>query len=118
MRRSHPRSKRELGKDGAIGANGEYFNIDANRNVVFIPTPFDDQINELSLKINRTYVQYNSIGSGRMQLQESQDVNAERLNASVAAKRAKAKISMNYNNSQWDLIDTFVADSTKDMSGS
>jgi len=108
----HMQGVRELWKDGAIEANGEYFNIDANRNVVFIPTPFDDQINELSLKINRTYVQYNSIGSGRMQLQESQDVNAERLNASVAAKRAKAKISMNYNNSQWDLIDAYVADST------
>ena len=108
----HIQGVRELWKDGAIGANGEYFNIDAKRNVVFIPTPFDDQINELSFKINRTYVQYNSIGSGRMQLQESQDVNAELLNASVAAKRAKAKISMNHNNNQWDLIDAFVADST------
>ena len=108
----HMQGVRELWKDGAIESNGEYFNIDANRNVVFIPTPYDDQINELSLKINRTYIQYNSIGSDRMQLQKSQDVNAERLDASVAARRAKAKISRSYNNSQWDLIDAYVADST------
>ena len=47
-----------------------------------------------------------------MQLQKSQDVNAQRLDASVAARRAKAKISRSYNNSQWDLIDAYVADST------
>ena len=109
---NHLQGIKELWKDGASCAQGDYFNIDANKDVVFIPTPYDDQINEFSMKINRTYVQYNSIGMGRMQLQESQDVNAERLNASVAAKRAKAKISMNYNNSQWDLIDAYLADST------
>jgi hypothetical protein len=49
---------------------------------------------------------------GRMELQESQDMNAAHVNASVAAKRAKAKISLNYNNSQWDLIDAYLADST------
>ena len=47
-----------------------------------------------------------------MQLQESQDANASRLNSSVAAKRAKAKISMNYTNSSWDLVDAYLADST------
>lgn len=109
---NHLQGIKELWKDGASCAQGDYFNIDANKDVVFIPTPYDDQINEFSMKINRTYVQYNSIGMDRMQLQESQDVNAESLNASVAAKRAKAKISMNYNNSQWDLIDAYLADST------
>jgi hypothetical protein len=39
-------------------------------------------------------------------------MNAAHVNASVAAKRAKAKISLNYNNSQWDLIDAYLADST------
>jgi hypothetical protein len=108
----HLQGIRELWKDGAIGTKGDYFNIDANREVVFIPTPYDDQINDFSMKINRTYVQYNSIGEGRMQLQESQDANASRLNSSVAAKRAKAKISMNYTNSSWDLVDAYLADST------
>jgi hypothetical protein len=108
----HMQGIREMWKDGASCAKGDYFNIDANREVVFIPTPFDDQINEYSMKINRTYVQYNSIGMGRMELQESQDMNAAHVNASVAAKRAKAKISLNYNNSQWDLIDAYLADST------
>ena len=108
----HLQGIRELWKDGATGTKGDYFNIDANREVVFIPTPYDDQINDFSMRINQTYVQYNSMGMGRMQLQESQDVNAGRINSSVAAKRAKAKISMNYNNSQWDLIDAYLADST------
>ena len=109
---NHLQGIRELWKDGASCGQGDYFNIDANKDVVFIPTPYDDKINDFSMKINHTYVQYNSMGMGRMQLQESQDVNAERLNSSVAAKRAKAKISMNYNNSQWDLIDAYLADST------
>lgn len=108
----HLQGIRELWRDGASFAQGDYFNIDANKDVVFIPTPYDDKINDFSMKINQTYVRYNSMGMGRMQLQESQDANASRLNSSVAAKRAKVKISMNYNNSQWDLIDAYLADST------
>jgi hypothetical protein len=34
------------------------------------------------------------------------------MNASVANMRAKAKISSNYSNGDWDLIDAFLADST------
>jgi hypothetical protein len=108
----HMQGVREFWMDGANCSNGDYFNIDANRNVVFIPTPYDNQINDFSMKINRTYMTYNDIGAGRMQLQESEDRNAINMNASVANMRAKAKISSNYNNSRWDLVDAYIADST------
>ncbi len=45
-------------------------------------------------------------------MQSVQDENAVQMNASVANMRAKAKISSNYSNGDWDLIDAFLADST------
>ncbi len=40
-----------------------------------------------------------------------QDEEAMDMAPAVASMRAKAKISSNYNNSQWDLVDAFIADS-------
>ena len=103
---------REFWKDGASCAEGDYFNINSDKKIVFIPTPYDDQINEFSNKINSTYVAYNGRGAARKSMQSVQDENAVQMNASVANMRAKAKISSNYSNGDWDLIDAFLADST------
>ena len=98
--------------DGATCSNGDYFNINSNDRVVFIPTPYDDQINKLSMDVNDTYVSYGSIGTERKALQMEQDEEAMDQAPSVASMRAKAKASSNYNNARWDLVDAFIADST------
>jgi hypothetical protein len=103
---------RQLWEDGATCSNGDYFNINSNAEVVFIPTPYDDRINELSGKINDTYISYGSMGGARKSLQMEQDVEALSQAPAVANMRAKAKISSNYTNSSWDLVDAYIADPT------
>ncbi len=102
---------KEFWKDGASCSKGDYFNINSNEKVVFIPTPYDDEINKLSIQVNSTYVSYGSMGTEKKALQEEQDAEAMDMAPAVASMRAKAKSSSNYNNSQWDLIDAFTADS-------
>ena len=103
---------KEFWMDGASCSGGDYFNINSNERVVFIPTPYDDEINKLSGEINRTYISYGAMGVQRKALQEEQDAEALDQAPAVASMRAKAKTSSNYNNAQWDLIDAYVADST------
>ena len=102
---------KEFWKDGASCSSGDYFNINSNNRVVFIPTPYDDQINKLSMEVNDTYVSYGSIGTERKALQMEQDAEAMDQAPAVASMRAKAKTSSNYNNARWDLVDAFLADS-------
>lgn len=102
---------REFWKEGATCSMGDYFNINSDREVVFIPTPYDDEINQFSQKMNSTYVSYNHFGSDRMDNQIEQDQNALKMGVSNGSLRAKAKISANYSNSSWDLIDAYLADS-------
>jgi len=103
---------KEFWMDGASCSNGDYFNINSNERVVFIPTPYDDQINKLSMEVNSTYVSYGSLGTERKALQMEQDAEAMDQAPAVASMRAKAKTSSNYNNARWDLVDAFIADST------
>jgi len=102
---------KEFWKDGASCSKGDYFNINSNEKIVFIPTPYDDQINKLSIQVNSTYVSYGSMGLEKKALQMEQDTEAMDMAPAVASMRAKAKTSSNYNNSQWDLVDAFIADS-------
>ena len=103
---------KEFWKDGASCSKGDYFNINSNEKVVFIPTPYDDEINKLSIQVNSTYVSYGSMGVEKKALQMEQDAEAMDMAPAVASMRAKAKTSSNYNNSQWDLVDAFIADSS------
>eukprot|EP01136_Pigoraptor_vietnamica_P000828 Opistho-1_new@26620 len=51
-----------LWKDGADNGKGKYFNIDSNRAVQYIATPYDDQISKCNDKINTTYIGYGNKG--------------------------------------------------------
>jgi hypothetical protein len=101
---------RDLWKDGASCSRGDYFNINSNAEVVFIRTPYDDRINKLSSEINNTYISYGASGGARKSLQMEQDGEALSQAPAVANMRAKAKISSNYRNSSWDLVDAYIAD--------
>ena len=49
-------------KDGALLADGRFFNIDQNQQVVHIETPHDAQLLSLNDDLNSTYIAYGDVG--------------------------------------------------------
>lgn len=95
-----------LWQNGAMIGDGKYFNIDSNKKVIYIETPYDIRIAECNSKLNDTYIYYGSRGSEYKQMQLVQDKNAEMQSASNAAERTVAKAKKNaYKNDNWDLVD-------------
>ena len=97
-------------KDGATRTGGDYMAIDHNHEVVYIETPYDNDIIILNKKLNNTYVAYGSMGSSKQKVQAMQDSNAYEMKEAVAVKRAVSKSSRLYKNSSWDLVDAIEAD--------
>ena len=92
-------------KTGADLGNGDYMNIDHNKQLVHIKTPYDQDIMSLNKKLNKTYVYYGNKGAAKYKKQTEQDENAMILDDAIATKRAITKSSKLYKNSSWDLID-------------
>ncbi|UOU98354.1 VWA domain-containing protein [Chryseobacterium daecheongense] len=93
-------------QNGAVMGDGKYFNIDSDKKVIYIETPYDIRISECNSKLNDTYIYYGSKGSEYKQMQLVQDKNAEMQSASNAAERTVAKAKKNaYKNDNWDLVD-------------
>ncbi|MCH2225461.1 MAG: hypothetical protein MK066_11890 [Crocinitomicaceae bacterium] len=101
-------------KDGATCAEGDYFNIDSDKQIVHIPTPYDDQIKMVNDSLNTTYFGYGAQGIKRKKMLLKEDANAVHQSAAVSAERSIAKSNKAvYNNSSWDLID--AVDEGKDI---
>jgi len=92
-------------KDGAELADGKYINIDQDQKLAYIESPFDDEIIGLNSKLNKTYIGYGGLGTANSIRQSTQDANAISVNKGVSVARAKSKISHNYINTSWDLVD-------------
>jgi Mg-chelatase subunit ChlD len=86
-------------------ADGQYLEIAETGGVVLVATPFDDELAELSQKLNETYVGYGVRRELGLATQTAQDANAATLGGGVAAERAVAKSSSLYSNASWDLVD-------------
>lgn len=98
-------------QNGAVIGDGKYFNIDSNKKVIYIETPYDIRISECNSKLNDTYIYYGNRGSEYKQMQLVQDKNAEMQSASNAAERTVAKAKKNaYKNDNWDLVDRVEKD--------
>ena len=94
-------------QDGARLADGQFLNIDQNRQIAAAPTPQDKELAQLGAQLNRTYLPY---GDARKRLeaaqrQAAQDANAAQAAAGVAAARVAVKASGLYRNTGWDLVD-------------
>jgi hypothetical protein len=100
-------------KDGAVLADGQYLNIDHNRQTVHIDAPQDNEIAELGIKLNDTYVAYGRIGNIAHERQTAQDRNAASASKEAVLQRAVAKSSFNYKNAAWDLVDALAANQVK-----
>ncbi len=102
---------RELWQDGAVCGQGKYFNIDSNRKVRYIATPYDDRISECNTRLNDTYVSYGSQGFARKENQIKQDENALSVSSANKTERAVSKSKAVYKNAEWDLVDKYNEDS-------
>jgi hypothetical protein len=92
-------------KDGADKGRGKYFNIDSDRKVRFIETPYDARIEACNEKMNKTYISYGSMGASKKQSQMTQDMNAKSISKANYAERAVSKSKSAYKNDSWDLVD-------------
>ena len=96
---------KEFWRDGASCSGGDYFNINSDKKVVHIPTPYDNEIRSYNDSLNSTYVSYGSNGISRMQIQLEEDSNAAGQADAVAVERSIVKSKKSYKNSTWDIVD-------------
>ena len=101
-------------KDGATCSEGDYFNIDSDKAVVQIDTPYDKDIMSYNDSLNGTYYGYGSLGREKKAMQSAQDGNAMSKSVNVATERTVAKSKTGvYKNSSWDLLDASEEDEFK-----
>lgn len=103
----------ELWLSGAEFGRGKYFNIDSDKKIKHISTPYDDTIRKLNLKLNETYIGYGRVAKKKKEMQLAEDENAELMAPSSAVERAVSKSSSYYSNSSWDLVDQVGNDKKK-----
>ncbi len=101
---------RELWMDGALKGKGKYFNIDSDRKIEYVHTPYDDKINACNVKLNDTYISYGYEGDMKKSNQAMQDKNAESISSANAADRVISKSKGVYKNESWDLVDSYKKD--------
>lgn len=95
-----------LWQNGATTGGGKYFNIDSDKKVIYIETPYDIRISECNTKLNDTYIYYGNHGSEYKMKQITQDKNAEVQSVSNLVERTVSKSKKNaYKNEHWDLVD-------------
>jgi hypothetical protein len=92
-------------KNGADLTMGTYSSIEQNSKTVFIPSPYDDKIDQLNTQLNNTYIEYGREGRKKKEAQVSQDMNAESYGAANKVNRAVSKSTYIYNNKSWDMVD-------------
>ncbi|MEO1517913.1 MAG: VWA domain-containing protein [Bacteroidota bacterium] len=93
----------------ALGG-GTHLHMDHNMATAYQSTPYDDQIQDLNNRLNRTYVPYGQLGNSRQMTQRQQDQNAHKIDKANAVDRAVFKGSKAYNNAKWDLVDAYKKD--------
>jgi hypothetical protein len=92
-------------KDGADKGKGKYFCINPDEKIVYIVTPYDEEINTYNIKLNKTYIFYGVVGETNFTNQSVQDQNAMSISSSNNTERVVSKSQAIYNNRDWDLVD-------------
>lgn len=101
---------RGMWQDGAVTGKGKYFNIDHNRKIIYVETPYDKEIMKCNERLNSTYIGYGENGIMRAENQIIQDKNAESVSSGNYTERAVSKSKAVYDNSSWDLVDMYKKD--------
>jgi len=89
----------------ATAGGGSFSHIDMARGVAQVAAPQDEKLRELNDALNASYVPYGEKGAEGLANQKAQDANAWRLGAGSGSSRAVSKMSNQYSNPQWDLVD-------------
>jgi hypothetical protein len=97
-------------KRGADLTGGNYMSIEQDQKTVYIPSPYDDQITQLNIQLNNTYIYYGRSGATKKEAQAAQDRNAESYGKANTVERTISKSSHAYKNSSWDLVDAVKED--------
>ncbi|TRW24751.1 VWA domain-containing protein [Flavobacterium zepuense] len=97
-------------KDGADKGSGKFFNIDSDKAVQYVETPYDDKITICNERMNKTYINYGREGESKKMNQEVQDNNARTVSKSNYTERAVSKSKEVYKNDSWDLVDKVKQD--------
>jgi hypothetical protein len=92
-------------KSGADLTLGTYASIEQNSKTVFVPSPYDDKIDQLNTQLNNTYIEYGREGKMKKEAQVTQDKNAEQYGAANKVNRAVSKSTHVYKNKSWDMVD-------------
>lgn len=95
----------EMWQDGANLGGGEYMNINQNKKIIHIITPYDNDIIILNKRLNKTYIYYGTTGVNQYKKQAIQDSNANGYSAEVSVGRTISKSKRFYKNPSWDLVD-------------
>ena len=90
---------------GAMAAAGSYLMINQNAQVAQVVAPQDAEINRLGAALNKTYIGYGRGGEEAKMRQEKMDESARSAAPAAIAERNAAKASVQYKNSDWDLVD-------------
>lgn len=106
----------EQWKTGADLAEGDYANIDQGVQTYTVAAPQDDQIAQLSSKLNDTYVARGAYGAGKMAAKKEMDQVSSSKGISFAAERASyqaAAPAMAAAESSWDVVSAVESGSLK-----
>jgi len=92
----------EQWKAGADLAEGDYANIDQSARDYTVAAPQDDQIAQLSGKLNDTYVARGAYGAGKMAAKMEMDAVSAGVGGSFAAERASYRAAAPA--ASWDVV--------------
>lgn len=93
--------ERQLWASGANLAKGSHFNINQDKEIEFVKSPYDEEIASWNAKLNETYIPYGAEGEAGQQRQATEDTNS----GANLVSRGSSKASGYYNNASWDLVD-------------
>ncbi|GAB4093741.1 vWA domain-containing protein [Flaviaesturariibacter terrae] len=96
---------------GSECASGSYTSINSDAKVEDISTPYDSALYTLNEKFNGTMVGFGTRGAAAMQeVVVTDGLNLRHNKASAAARTAVKGKSALYNNSSWEMVDAYEAD--------
>lgn len=90
---------------GARLGGGDFFNIDHDREVVYIQSPYDDKIRELNVELNKTYIWFGEAGREAAENQAAQDTLNAGLSEAAELDRIKTKSNAAVYRHRADLVD-------------
>ncbi len=93
--------------DGATLGRGKYHVIDQAAEIRHIPTPYDNEISQLGVDVNATYLAFGAKAEESRNRQSRMDEAAASAAPAAALERAVTKNSANYV-TDWDLVQAVV----------